>query len=189
MFKEISGIGGVLSSLNLQRVLFTYKEGYTGDFVDEEDIYCNGFEEIVTLCDEWTEMTYTDSILFKFRFPELTEFYTLCKEESRIKSINFKKNPRLKKAMNEVESYLEFSGASTYNFVWNIWVPKKIVNKRRYTLIIEINMYFDDYPQILEALYLIKEFYQRQVDELKKELYPNVIKMPDKKHQERKKAA
>lgn len=188
MFNEISEFCGILQSLNLHRVLFTYKKDFNGEFLDEEDTYINGFEEIVELCDEWTEMECTESILFKFRFPELTKFYTLCKEESRKNNINFKKNPRIIKAANEVESYLMYSGASRYDFAWNLWIPKKIVNKKRYTLIVEIGMYFEDYPELLEALYLIKNYYAEQAKKLENELYPKVIKMPAKKTRERKAA-
>ena len=65
MFDEISGFCDILQSLNLHRVLFTYKKDFNGEFLDEENAFINGFEEIAELCDEWTEMECTESILFK----------------------------------------------------------------------------------------------------------------------------
>ena len=98
----------------------------------------------------------------------MIKFYDLCREHSKRNKINFKKNPYVIAA----EEYIRNSVNETCarNFAWNLWVPRKIVKKKRYIFLIETGCYFDDYVDMLELLYDIRSYYEEQSKILEKEL-------------------
>lgn len=190
MFNEIYDIEGILKSLELERILFAHDKEHTGSILDSDYYYTNTYEVMTVNFDaEVVGLADTDSIIYKFYFPELSSFYTLCKEHSRREKINFKKDPYVKAAEKFVTDAFHSSGAD--NFAWNLWVPPKLIKKRAYTVIVETGTYFDSYIEIIETLYEIREYYTRQCEILREELYgtkAEVLKMPITSTSERKAA-
>lgn len=188
MFNDIPNLEGFLESLRLEEVLFRNEPTHSGNFLSADDYYIQAWEAFHELADEQFEVDYTDSVLYKFGFPSMIKFYDLCREHSRRNKINFKKNPYVKAA----EEYVRKAVNETYarNFAWNLWVPRKIVKKKRYIFLIETGCYFDDYVDMLELLYEVRDYYEEQSKILEKELSKKskVIKLPTVQKETRKAA-
>lgn len=175
MFKEIYGIEDVIRLLYLDKLLFENEDGYSGLNLDGEYFYTTAWETLMNLAYEYVEFEMTESVMYKFQFPEMYTFYNLCKEHSKQNNIKFKKNPYVKAAEKHIDDVLYSSNAQ--NFVWNLWTPRKEINKRTYILMLELGMYFEDYLEIIEALFNIRNYYSEQIKKLKEELYESKIRM------------
>lgn len=188
MFNDIPELDGYLESLRLEEVLFRNSVSHTGNFLNSEDYFCLAREEIVDLSSEFVDLEYTDSILYKFSFPGLVEFYELCKEHSKLNKINFKKNPHVTEAENDICEIIETSYLRSIR--WDLWIPRKIVKKKRYMLIIETGCYFEQHIELLDALFEIRDYYDQKSRELYEELYgkPKVIKLTEAQQEMRKAA-
>lgn len=189
MFNEVYDLEDAIKALELERILFERIDGHSGSILDSDTFYTNAFEVMaINLDAEVIGLEHTDSTLYKFNFPELHTFYTLCKEYSKVNRINFRKNPYVKAAGKFVDDTFRHSGADS--FAWNLWVPPKLVKKRAYTVIVETGTYFDDYIEIIDTLYEIKDYYAKQIEALKKELHGNakIIKLPATDTKERRAA-
>lgn len=168
MFEEINNIEGILESLRLEEVLYRNEPTHNGNFLDADDYYIQAWETLHELADEQFEVDYTDSLLYKFGFPSMIKFYNLCREHSERNKINFKKNPYVTAAEEYIRNTVNETSAR--NFAWNLWVPKKIVKKKRYIFLIETGCYFDDYVDMLDLLYDVRDYYEEQSRILEKEL-------------------
>lgn len=168
MFDDINNMESIIESLRLEEVLYRNEPAHSGNFLSADDYYIYAWEALHELADEQFEVDYTDSVLYKFGFPSMIKFYDLCREHSKRNKINFKKNPYVIAA----EEYIRNSVNETCarNFAWNLWVPRKIVKKKRYIFLIETGCYFDDYVDMLELLYDIRSYYEEQSKILEKEL-------------------
>lgn len=188
MFNNIPNLEGFLESLRLEEVLFRNDANHTGNFLNSEDYYCQAWEEVAALSDEYVEIDWTNSVLYKFSFPGMIKFYDLCKEHSRLNKINFKKNPYVTAAEDYVRTAID--NAYVRNIAWNLWIPKKIVKKKRYIFLVETGCYFEQYIELLDTLYEVRDYYDQKSRELDEELHgkPKVIKLP-KTGKEMRKAA
>ena len=188
MFETVFDLEDTINLLELERILFERKEGHTGCFLDSEEFYVYAQDALTELAAEVVYLEITDSTLYKFCFPELHNFYTLCKEHSKRNHITFRKDPYVKAAEEYVAD--AFCCTESPNFAWNLWVPPKLVKKRAYTVIVETGMEFMEYAEILETLYDIKEHYAGLITALKKELSDrsNIIPLPVAVGKERKAA-
>lgn len=178
MFNDIDNFEGLLESLRLERVLFKNESTHDGNFLNADDYYIEAWEHLSDLSDESVGLDWTDSTFYKFSFPGMVKFYDLCKVHSRINKINFKKNPYVIAAEEYVRSAIYDSPAE--NFAWNLWIPRKIIKKKRYIFLIETGCYFNDYVDMLNLLYEIRDYYDTKSKKLETELYgkPKVIKLP-----------
>lgn len=188
MFNDIPNLEGYLESLRLEEVLFRNEATYTGNILNSEDYYCQAWEAVAELSDEYVDLDYTCSVLYKFCFPGLVKFYELCREHSKINKINFKKNPYVKNAEEHVYSIIKESYLQ--NITWNLWIPRKIVKKKRYTFIIETGCYFEQHIDLLDVLYEVRDYYDQLSKELDEELHgkSKIIKLPQAQTETRKAA-
>lgn len=188
MFNYIPELEGLLESLRLEEVLFRNEANYEGNFLNSEDYYCQAWEEVANLSDEYVELDWTCSVLYKFSFPGMIKFYELCKEHSKINKINFKKNPHVIEAENCINNIIRTSYLQ--NIAWNLWIPKKIVKKKRYIFLIETGCYFEQHIELLDTLFEVRDYYDQKSRELDEELHgkPKIIKLP-KVEKETRKAA
>lgn len=185
MFNDVQYIEELLAGLEIHRVLFACDKEFKGDILDQDDYWVMCDEKIMELSYNYHYFDGSDSTMYQFCFKELREFYELCKEYCKRINVNFKKSSFVKKAEDDVFEMLRYSGAD--NIQWNLWVPKKIINKRKYMLIIETGCYFNEGAALLEVLYDIKNYYGKQRDEMKKLLEDSskIIKMPLRKKEEK----
>lgn len=188
MFDNIRNLEGIIESLRLEEVMFRNNSNYTGNFLNADEYYIQAWEALADLSDEYVEIDWTYSVLYKFSFPGMIKFYDLCKEHSRLNKINFKKNPYVTAAEDYVRTAID--NAYVRNVAWNLWIPKKIVKKKKYIFLIETGCYFDDYIDMLDLLYEIRDYYDAQSKILEKELHgkAKVIKFPADKKETRKAA-
>ena len=188
MFENIYNFDGYLEALKLEEVLFRNDPTHVGDLLNPDDYFCQAWEEIMNFADEYVELDWTSSILYKFSFPSFIKFYDLCKEHSRINNINFKKNPYVIAAENYIKSIIYASGI--YNIAWNLWLPKKLIKKKRYIFLIETGCYFEQHIDLLDLLYAIRDYYDQKSKELDEELHgkPKIIKLPKARKETRKAA-
>ena len=188
MFNDIPELDGYLESLRLEEILFRNSVSYTGNFLNSEDYFCLAWEEIAGLSSEFVELEHTDSILYKFSFPGLVKFYELCKEHSKLNKINFKKNPHVTEAENNIREIIKISYLQ--NIAWNLWIPRKIIKKKRYMFIVETGCYFEQHIELLDTLFEIRDYYDQKSRELYEELYgkPKVIKLTEAQQEMRKAA-
>ena len=188
MFNEIDNLEGILESLKLEVILFLNEDNHDGTFLNGDDWYIDAWEKMMSLADESIELEAYQSVLHKFSFPSMRRFYELCREYSKVKHISFKKNPYVREAFDSVKNAIYSSNAE--NFAWNLWIPKKIVKKKRDILLIETGCYFEEYLDMLELLYEIRDYYEEQSNRLYDELYgkSKIIKLPEVKKETRKAA-
>ena len=64
MFNYIPELEGLLESLRLEEVLFRNEANYEGNFLNSEDYYCQAWEEVANLSDEYVELDWTCSVLY-----------------------------------------------------------------------------------------------------------------------------
>ncbi|MCI8472313.1 MAG: hypothetical protein HFE65_04335 [Clostridiales bacterium] len=188
MFEDIQNIEGYLEALRLEKVLYTHEPTHIGNVLNPDDAYVYAWEAMAEMSDEIVEIEWTGSVLHKFCFSSMHGFYELCREHSRRNKIKFRKNPHVIKAEEQVHQFIVDSDAE--NFCWNLWTPRKIVNKKWDILLIETGCYFQDYVAMIDTLYEIQEYYTEQSELLKQELYgtPKIIKLPTAKKETRKAA-
>ena len=188
MFENIYNLDGYLEALKLEEVLFRNDPTHVGDLLNPDDYFCQAWEEIMNFADEYVELDWTSSILYKFSFPGMVKYYDLCKEHSKINKINFKKNPYVISAEKYVDSVIRYSGVC--NIAWNLWLPKKLIKKKRYIFLIETGCYFEQHIDLLDLLYTIRDYYDQKSKELAEELHgkPKLIKLPKVKSEMRKAA-
>ena len=170
MFHEISSCEDVIRAIALERTLFQFVKGYTGDFIDGESFYQEATELTYSIAQEVVYMEYTDSHLFFFRFDEMDEFYELCKEHSRRNRVKFKKDPYIIDAENHVLGIIGCSGVE--NAAWNYWIPPELNRKRQHRFLIELGCYFYEWVELIQAVFEIRQYFAKKVTELKAELYP-----------------
>lgn len=188
MFENIYNLEGYLEALKLEEVLFRNDPTHVGNLLDPDDYFCLAWEEIMNFADEYVELNWTSSILYKFSFPSFIKFYELCKEHSRINKINFKKNPYVISAEKYVDSVIRYSGIC--NIAWNLWLPKKLIKKKRYIFLIETGCFFEQHVELLDLLYTVRDYYDRKSKELDEELHgkSKIIKLPKVRKETRKTA-
>ena len=188
MFNDIPYLEGFLESLRLEEVLFRNDPNHTGNFLNPEDYYSQAWEEVANLASEHVELDWTCSVLYKLSFPGMVKFYELCKEHSRINKINFRKNPHVIDAENRINNIIRTSYIQ--NIAWNLWIPRKIVKKKRYIFLVETGCYFEQHIELLDILFEVRDYYDRKAKELDEELHGKlkVIKLP-KVQKETRKAA
>ncbi|MBQ7726238.1 MAG: hypothetical protein IJT66_03745 [Clostridia bacterium] len=182
MFEAISEWEDILRLLELKTILAEHDEPATPAILNDEDYWDQAYTTFAELCSEEIYLENFDNTLYLFRFPELHEFYTLCKELSRREGIGFRKYPAVKKAENYIRNTLAY--VNDYTFSWNLWVPKKLVKKRAYTFLIETSCEFSDYSGIIDAVLTIQEYYAERCDRLRKEMQEDkILEMPQRKEQ------
>ena len=86
--------------------------------------------------------------------------------------------------------YLYLSVLLLQNIAWNLWIPKKIVKKKRYIFLVETGCYFEQHIELLDTLYEVRDYYDQKSRELDEELHgkPKVIKLPKVRKETRKAA-
>ena len=188
MFNSIQNIEGYIEALKLEKVLHTHEPGYAGSELSPDDAYIFAWEQMAGMAHEMVELDWTSSVIFKFSFPEMHKFYDLCREHSRVNKINFKKNPYVTQAEEDVDHY--FIDSDAQNFQWKVWAPRKLVNKKWDILLVETGCYFEDYIIMLDVLYEIQDYYKRKCKLIEQELRckPKIIKLPKAKKETRKAA-
>lgn len=188
MFKSIQNIKGYIEALKLEKVLYTHEPDYAGSELSPDETYVFAWEIMANMATVMVELDWTNSVIFKFCFPEIHKFYELCREHSKVNKIKFRKNPYVIKAEKRVDHIFEDSDAR--NFAWKVWAPKRIVNKKWDILLVETGCYFEDYILMLDVLYEIKSYYKEQCELLDQELHgkPKIVKLPKVKKETRKAA-
>ncbi len=188
MFNDIDNFEGFLESLRLEEVLFRNEPNHNGNFLNPEDYYCQAWEALADLSDEYVELDWTNSILYKFTFPGMVKFYDLCKEYGRNNKISFKKNPYVIEAEDFISDVI--NNSYVQNFAWNLWLPKKIIKKKRYVFLIETGCYFEQHTEMLALIYEVRDYYDRKSKELDEELHgkPKIITLPKVRKETRKAA-
>lgn len=178
MFEEIYGFDDILQQLRFEQVVHTYEKSYSGTELDSELCYTAFYDTIHEMAD--AEIIYLedwDNELIKIYFPGMNSFYSLCHEHSRRHRINFRKNPYVKSAEEFVNDAMRH--INSYSYSWGLYVPKKLVDKRRYCLIVETDCYFDGRIEMIEAFYRIRDYYRQAEAELRNVMYPQLKVLPD----------
>lgn len=142
--------------------------------------YIEGVSENITFYyadDDFQEETYHN-----IAFDKMSLYFDLCKRIARHKGISFNNLPQYKEAVSFMNR--KFVGTQNYLMDWEIYIPKKEVNKKKCMVRIMLNFEFSDYFGLVIALYEIRDFFLEKVEELQKEadkLDKKIIKMPPKK--------
>lgn len=104
----------------------------------------------------------------KFCFPDMEEFYHLCREYGRKNHISFKNNPYVKEAAGFVNH--EMYGIDSYSIEWSLFTPKNVTEKKWPCLAVFTDAEFYQPVQLVESLYNIRTYYMQALEKLKKEL-------------------
>lgn len=145
-------------------------------FQDSLD-YIEGVSENITFyCadDDFQEETY-----YNIAFDKMSLYFELCKRIARHKGISFKNLSQYKEAVSFMNR--KFVDMQNYLMDWEIYIPKKEVNKKKCMVRIMLNFEFSDYFGLVITLYEIRDFFLEKVDELQKEadkLDKKIVKMP-----------
>lgn len=191
MFEEIYGLEDIIQTIALEKLFFDYKEEYTGGVINGDTFYDTALETVYDLCDHAEYLDYTDSTLYFFSFPEMRKFYKLCKEYCSKNHIKFQKCKYIKDALDFVDASIKCSGMR--NFAWNYWIPPKLIKKRQHQFLIELGCYFQEWIEMISALFEIRQYFREKCEELQKELTPVLTivkprKAPESDTEERKAA-
>ena len=191
MFEEIYGLEDIIQTIALEKLFFDYKEEYTGGIINGDTFYDTALETVYDLCDHVEYLDYTDSTLYFFSFAEMRKFYKLCKEYCSKNHIKFQKCKYIKDALDFVDASIKCSGMR--NFAWNYWIPPKLIKKRQHQFLIELGCYFQEWIEMISALFEIRQYFREKCEELQKELTPALTivkpkKAPAAKTEERKAA-
>ena len=179
MFEEIYGLEDIIQTIALEKLFFDYKEDYAGGIIDGDNFYIIASETVYDLCDHVEYLDYTDSTLYFFSFPEMRKFYKLCKEHCSKHHIKFQKSPYIKGAMDFVTDSIRCSGMR--NFAWNYWIPPKLKKKRQHQFLLETGCYFQEWIEMIAALFEIRQYFREKCEELQKELTPKLTIVKPKK--------
>lgn len=139
--------------------------------------YIEGVSEKITFyCadDDFQEETY-----YNIAFDKMSLYFDLCKRIARHKGISFNNLSQYKEAVTFMNR--QFVGLQNYLMDWDIYIPKKEVNKKKCMVRIMLNFEFSDYFGLVIALYEIRDFFLEKVEELQKEadkLDKKIVKMP-----------
>lgn len=106
----------------------------------------------------------------KYTFPQMDEYYELCRKYGRINKISFKNNPFVKEAYDRV--YSEMESIYSYCINWNLFLPKKKIKKKYNCLWVITDPEFNQHVSLVKALCSIRTFYKEGVEELKKLMEP-----------------
>ena len=174
MFNTSYDFYDMLETLELETIK-VYHNDKSKPFILNEDCSCQlAVDTLYELCDYCVEFEGTDSVGYFFRFDVINDFYELCRQHARVNNIKFKRDPYVKDATDFI--YQQMCQICDYAFVWNLWAPKKIVNKKSNAFFLELNYEFMNYKDMIEAIYTIKDYYAEKADELRKLLYKEVKK-------------
>lgn len=179
MFEEIYGLEDIIQTIALEKLFFDYKEEYTGGVINGDTFYDTALETVYDLCDHVEYLDYTDSTLYFFSFPEMRKFYKLCKEYCSQNHIKFQKCKYTKDALDFVDASIKCSGMR--NFAWNYWIPPKLIKKRQHQFLIELGCYFQEWIEMIAALFEIRQYFREKCEELQKELTPVLTIVKPKK--------
>ncbi len=180
MFETIGEWEDSLKLLELEAVFVEHGEPKKGYELKNEEYWNTVYTEFSEIANDFVYKEEYDSTIYFFRFPQLHEFYTLCKLLCRKEGVNFRKSVYATEAENFVrQTLLSLNG---YCFGWNLWVPKKLVKKRAYTFLVEIGCEFYDYLEMIDAVLTVREYYTEKCEELRKLLgKPKTVKMKNGK--------
>lgn len=170
MFHEIDSFEDVIRQIALERTLFQFVEGYRGNVIDGESFYQDAVELAYAVAQDAVYMEHTESMLYFFRFPIMDEFYKLCKEHSQRNHISFKKDPYITDAEEQVLAIIECSGM--VNIAYNYWIPPVLKRKRQHRFLIELGCEFYEWVELFQAVFEIRDYFKKKVEELKAELHP-----------------
>ena len=132
------------------------------------DVYMEAIESAANELEYGTVMDYDN--VNKYGFPQMDEYYELCRKYGRINRLSFKDNPYAKKAKEKV--YTEMESINSYCLNWALFTPKKRTKKRYNCLWVITDPEFNQHVTLIKALCNIRTFYKEGVEELKKELEP-----------------
>lgn len=169
MFEEIYGLEEIIQMIALEKIFFDYEEDYTGGIIDGDKFMETALETVYEMCDHVEYLDYTDSILYFFSFPEMRRFYKLCKEHSSKNHIKFRRNPYVKNAIDFVDTNIRYSGMR--NIAWNYWIPRRLIKKRQHQFLIETGVYFQEWIEMIAALFEIRQYFREKCEEIQLELY------------------
>lgn len=133
----------------------------------------------------YTECEGYDTTIIFFNFPDMNEYYDLCRKYAKRKQVNFRKCDRVLAAEHYVDAEMRWIHSYSYN--WGLFVPKKLVKKRSYRLCVELAVDFDSYSELLESLCNIHRYYSDMTAELRRELNAPVslTVLPPRQQEER----
>jgi len=106
----------------------------------------------------------------KYSFPQMDEYYKLCRKYGRVNRVLFKDNPYAKRAEEKI--YSEMNSIYSYCIDYALFTPKKKNKKKCNCLWVKTDPEFNQHVSLVKALCNIRTFYKEGVEELKKELEP-----------------
>lgn len=159
-FKTYTNIPSVLEVLKVRKLIYD-KSGHLikGELYEGEELM-EAYESIFYLSDRvdsWEPELFCGNTVFKITFPQMKNFYELCREESKSLGIALKNNQHYKSAEDAVDSIMNELDGNSY--CWSLRVPRKDKNKKVCNLIVEVTEYFYEYVDLVTALYEIREYY------------------------------
>lgn len=167
---EEDELNSILASLAINKIVYDYTGkrpeieldyDYAIPAMYEALSFCSN--DLVITCDE----TYELEILC-ITFPEMEQFYALCREYSKKYRISMKNNPFVSEAFEFVKQ--EMYGINSYAYSWNLYVPKRLVKKKRDLLLIALYPEFYQPVELVETVYSIYAHYCDALEKIRKEL-------------------
>lgn len=151
-----------------------YYEFYSEAFSSAVDDY-----ECVENEDDWS----CTKLYLSFMF----EYYMLCRQYTKQKHISFENNPYVKEAEEFVNEAM--LGVNDYSLDWSLCTPEKESNKDRWCLMVVTYLEFQNFSQLICALYDIREYFALGVERIKTALAGKTEQSGKSQIKERKTAA
>lgn len=171
MFEESDVcVGDLLGVIAIKKIKYDFTGQLDATLIEEDslaELYYDSFEDVAQECD-FGSVEMFDEYVYKLCFPNMREYYNLCREYGKKCKVAFKHNQFVKEAKRFVDR--EMNNIDSYCINWLLFHPKSETLKHWPCLTIFLSAEFYQYVQLVNALYSIRFFYEEGVKNLKKEI-------------------
>lgn len=179
-----------IQQLYIQKIVHESTGKTPSESIDGDCMYGEALEAI-GMCapkvDSWYNEDY-DNVLYKITFEKMHEYFELCRKQAKELKIPFKSHPLVIKAVEQIDRYMRYT--NSYCLGWSTYIPKKLVKKKSYCLLIELSCEFYDYVELVDSLYSLRDYFIEAEANLRKNMEtPKIIKMPKKRKKQTRRAA
>lgn len=170
MFEETDHcIDNILGILAIEKIRYDHTGAFNGMPLDSDffpEAYYDALDDVAPSVS--AEADDYDSYIQKFCFPDMREYYRLCREYGRKHKVSFQRNPFVKEAKAFVND--EMCGIDSYCIEWMLFTPKTETEKKWPCLAVFTSVEFYQPVQLVESLFNIRSFYKNGVKHLKTEM-------------------
>lgn len=170
-------IDDALGVLSIEKIRYDHTGACNGMLLDSDILWEAYYDALGDVTPEFDCGSVDDweTYVHKFCFPDMREYYRLCREYGKKHKVSFKRNRFVKEA--EAFVHYEMSGIESYSIDWMLFAPKSETPKRWPCLAVFTSAEFYQPVPLVESLYNIRSYYADAVKRLKAEMEQQETKL------------